>query len=135
MSIESITCVDPNIFKAFHKKEKKESILLFHPHPPFLFSSSSHDLPPITQSPHVIMALGTLVMFHSARVFISFLGSSFSICTASVICLSIGSFLYVPVIFIWNPCICLLCISLQCFHSADFSLCALRSDACFFPLV
>ena len=135
MSTESITCVDPNILKAFHKKERKSQFCYSTPTPPFLFSSSSHDLPPITQSSHVIMALGTLVMFHSARVFISFLGSPFSICTASVICLSIGSFLNVPVIFIWNSCISLLCMSLQCFHSADFSLCALRSDACFFPLV
>ena len=54
---------------------------------------------------HIISTLGTLVMFHSALAFRILPGSTLSICTASVICRSIASFLNVQVTFIWNSCI------------------------------
>ena len=54
---------------------------------------------------YTIAALGTRVMFHSVLVFMSLPGSTLSICTASVICLSIASSRNVPVILILNRCI------------------------------
>ena len=59
-------------------------------------------------------------MFHSVRVFMSLLGSPRSICTASVICRSIASFLYVPVTLISNSCISPLWTSRQCRHNGEF---------------
>ena len=81
-------------------------------------------------------ALGTLVIFHSALVFISSLGVTSSIWTASVICRSIASFLNVPVMFIWNSCISPRWTSLQCRHSGEFmAFLALRYVLCCRPLV
>ena len=75
-------------------------------------------------------------MFHSALVFISFAGSTFSICTASIICLSMASFLNVPVTFIWNSCSSPLWTSLQWRHNGEFvTFRALRSVLCLSPLV
>ena len=85
---------------------------------------------------HAIVTLGTRVMFHSALVFISLSGSTFSICTASVICRSIASFRNVPVTLILNCCVLLLWMSLQCRHNGEFLMSRrCRSSCCFLPLV
>ena len=97
-------------------------------------------IPPPSFSPHTtssqsIVALGTRVMFHSAIVFIRLSGLVLSFCTASVICLSIASFLKVPVTFILNSCIVLPWKSLQCLHKGEFFTLRLFRSLCFDPLV
>ena len=65
---------------------------------------------------------GTRVMFHSARVFISSSAGVLLICTASVICRIIESYLNDFVVDIVNRCCCPLCFSRQCRHIGDCSL-------------
>ena len=102
-----------------------------------LLDHSVLDLPPILLNySYVTVARGTRVMFHSDRVFISLSASVFSIFTASDICRSIASFLYVPVTFIVNSCISPLWTSKQCRQSGEFlSSCLFKFLVCSSPLV
>ena len=86
--------------------------------------------------PAVITARGTRVMFHSARSFIRVPAGAFCICTASLICLSMESFLNDPVTDISNDCISPSCSSRQCLHNGELStFLPVRSVMCLFPRV
>ena len=98
-----------------HKTPSQRYMFTESPIPPFIVH-----IPCVSRSVYAMVALGTRVMFHSALVFMSLSGSTFSICTASVICRSIASFLNVPVTLILNCCILLLWTSLQCRHRGEF---------------
>ena len=79
---------------------------------------------------------GTRVIFHSARSFMRLLASVLLICTASVICRIIASFLYDPVTDIVNACTSPLCCSTQCRHKGECSIfLAANFFKCSFPRV
>ena len=83
----------------------------------------------------VIFTRGSLVLFHSFRLFIIYSAGILLIRTDSSICLFVGSLRHLSITCISKGCGSLLCTFTQCFHKALSSFIAPNSSLCLFPLV